>query len=336
MERTGPKVARFRASRWLPGRHLQTLWPTLTRRVALNSRSERLELPDGDFTQLDWVGDDGPIVVLLPGLQGDLGSGYVRGLMRSFLGRGWRGVLLNHRGRAEPNRKRQSYHCGMTCDVDYLVHFLAEREPDVPIAVVGFSLGANICLKWLGECGMRGKTLPIVSAVSVCAPLHPAVTAETINRGFARVYQWYLLASLHRDMKRKMALMGDKLGITRRELRRLNTFYKFDDRITAQWNGFAGADDYYDKSRSDVLLKHINVPTLVVNANDDPLIPVHLVPRADDVSEKVTLEITEGGGHLGYVGGRWPWSPQYWLDTRIPAFLSQYLDVETAASGRTS
>ncbi len=336
MEPNGPKVDQFRASRWLPGRHLQTLWPTLTRRVALQSRSERLELPDGDFTRLDWVGDDRPIVVVMPGLQGDLGSGYVRGLMRACLVRRWRGVLLNHRGRPEPNRKRHSYHCGMTCDLNYLVHLLAEREPDVPIAVVGFSLGANVCLKWLGECGDRGQALPIVTAVAVSPPLHPAVTAEMINRGFARVYQWYLLSSLHRDMKRKMAVMGDKLDLTRRELRRLTTFYKFDDRVTAQWNGFTGADDYYAKNRSDVLLKRIEVPTLIVNANDDPLIPVHLVPSARDVSDKVTLEITEGGGHLGFVGGRWPWSPQYWLDTRIPAFLSQYLNVEAAANGRTS
>jgi predicted alpha/beta-fold hydrolase len=137
-------------------------------------------------------------------------------------------------------------------------------------------------------------------------------------------------------MKRKMAVMGDKLGITRRDLRRLNTFYKFDDRVTAQWNGFAGADEYYAKSRSDVLLKHIAVPTLIVNANDDPLIPVHLVPRAGDVSDKVTLETTEGGGHLGFVSGGSPWAPRYWLDTRIPAFLSPYLDVEVAASERTN
>jgi predicted alpha/beta-fold hydrolase len=306
----------------------------LTRRVRLKTRSERLELPDGDFTRLDWVGDDGPIVVILPGLQGDIGSAYVRGLMRACFARRWRGVLLNHRGRPEPNRKRQSYHCGMTCDLDYLVHLLAEREPDAPIAVVGFSLGANICLKWLGECGERGQGLPIVSAVGVSAPLYPSVTAETINRRFARVYQWYLLSSLHRDMKRKMMVMGDQLDLTRRELRQLNSFVKFDDRVTAPWNGFAGADDYYAKCRSDVLLKHVELPTLIVNANDDPLIPAHVFPSVRDLSDKVTLEITEGGGHLGFVGGGWPWSPQYWLDARIPAFLRQYLDVETAASER--
>jgi len=121
-----------------------------------------------------------------------------------------------------------------------------------------------------------------------------------------------------------MAIMGKDVGITHRELRRLNTFLKFDDRITGPWNGFAGAEDYYAKTRSDVLLKHVAVPTLIVNANNDPLVPLHLLPHAREMSDKVTLEITNGGGHLGFVCGRWPWSSRFWLETRIPAFLSSF------------
>ena len=142
------------------GGHGQTLWPVLTRRVRLDSRSERLDLPDGDFVRLDWIGTGGPIIVVLPGLQGDLGAAYVRGLLRVCQTLGWRGVLLNYRGCGEPNRLRQSYHCGMTCDLDYLVHHLTQREPGTAIGVVGYSVGANICLKWLGECGQRGQALP--------------------------------------------------------------------------------------------------------------------------------------------------------------------------------
>ena len=246
---------RFQASWWLPGGHGQTLWPVLTRRVRLDVRSERMELPDGDFVQLDWVGTGGPIVIVLPGLQGDLGSAYVRGLLRACQARGWRGVLLNYRGRVEPNRFPQSYHCGMTCDLDYLVHHLAEREPETPIGVVGCSVGANICLKWLGECGRRGQSLPVVAAVGVSAPFNLGAVAKKIERGFSRVYQWYLLRSLRRDVARKMEALGDDLGLTRRELRRLNTFFRFDDRISGPWNGFSGAEDYYAKTRSDVLLE---------------------------------------------------------------------------------
>ncbi len=317
---------RFEASWWLPGGHSQTVWPTLTRRVRVDVCSQRLELPDGDFLQLDWVGTGGPIVIVLPGLQGDLGSAYVRGLLQACHARGWRGVLLNHRGRVEPNRLPRSYHGGMTCDLQYLVHHLAEREPDTPIAVVGFSLGANICLKWLGESGMRGQRLPVVAAVGVSGPFNPGAVAKKFERGFCRLYQWYFLRSLRRDVVRKTNALGDCMGINLGELRRLDTLFKFDDRITAPLNGFSGAEDYYAKTRSDVLLKHIAAPTLIINADNDPLVPSDLIPHSRDVSEMVTLEITAGGGHLGFVCGRWPWSPKFWLDTRIPVFLSPFFD----------
>ena len=251
---------KFQASWWLPGGHAQTVWPVLTRRVPLEVRSERMELPDGDFVQLDWIGADGPIVIVLPGLQGDLGSAYVRGLLRACQARGWRGVLLNYRGRVEPNRFRQSYHCGMTCDLHYLAHHLAQRGPATPIGVVGCSVGANICLKWLGECGRRGESLPIVAAAGVSVPFNLGAVAKKIERGFSRVYQWHLLRSLRGDVARKRQALGDPLGISRRELRRLNTFFRFDDRISGPWNGFCGAEDYYAKTRSDVLLKHVAVP----------------------------------------------------------------------------
>ena len=313
----------FRASWWLPGGHGQTLWPILTRRVRLDVRSERLELPDGDFVRLDWTGTGGPIVIMLPGLQGDLGSAYVRGLLRACQARGWRGVLLNYRGRAELNRLRQSYHCGMTCDLDYLVYHLAGREPQTPIAVVGFSVGANICLKWLGECGQRGQALPIVAAVGVSAPFNLGAVAKKIERGFSRLYQWYLLRSLRRDVARKMEAMDHDWGLTRSELGRLDTFFKFDDRVSGPWHGFDGAEDYYARTRSDVLLRHVAVPTLILNADNDPLVPMHLIPHTRDISDKVTLEISNGGGHLGFVSGRWPWSPRFWLDRRIPEFLTE-------------
>jgi hypothetical protein len=315
---------RFKASWWLPGGHSQTLWPVLTRRVRLDVRSERLELADGDSVRLDWVGAEGPIVIVLPGLQGDLESAYVRGLLRACVARGWRGVLLNYRGHGEANRIMRSYHCGMTCDLHSLVQHLIQHEPAAVIGVVGYSVGANICLKWLGECGERGQRLPVVAAVGVSAPFHLGVVAKKIERGFSRVYQWYLLRSLRRDVVRKMEAMDDDFGLTCGELRRLNTFFKFDDRISGPWNGFDGAEDYYAKTRSDVLLNHVAVPTLIVNAHDDPLVPAHLIPRRCDVSDKVTLEITDGGGHLGFVSGRWPWSQQFWLDTRVPEFLSSF------------
>ncbi len=293
-----------------------------------------MELPDGDFTVLDWIEPNeaatkngsvaaAPIIIVLPGLQGDLRSAYLAGLLNACAARGWRGVLLNHRGLAEPNRLARSYHCGLTSDIDFLVRQLARREPEAPLAVVGFSLGANICLKWLGECGRVGEQIPVAAAVAVSAPFYMGPAARKLERGFARIYQWNLLRGLRQDVLRKLGVLGDHLNLTRQDVRQLNTFYKFDGRITAPLNGFDGADDYYSRNRGDVLLKHIEVPTLIVNAYDDPLIPPELIPVSSELSDKVTLEITRAGGHIGFVSGRWPWTARYWLDERVPTFLAE-------------
>jgi predicted alpha/beta-fold hydrolase len=315
---------RFQPAWWLRGGHGQTLWSSLMRKIPLHTRPERLDTPDGDFIKLDWVGDGGPIVVVLPGLQGDLGSSHARGLLRECARRGWRGVLLHYRGRGEPNRLPHSYHCGQTRDLNYLVHVLRRREPDTPIGTVGYSVGANICMKWLGESGQRGVELPIAAAVGVSVPFHLGVVAKNISRGFSRVYQWRLLHSLRHDLRRKMEAGDMGLELTARETRRLNTFFKFDERVTAPLSGFDGAEDYYEKTRSDTLLGHVCVPTLIVNARNDPLVPAHLIPNRQHVSDLVTLEVTDNGGHVGFVSGRWPWAPSFWLDTRVPEFLAPF------------
>jgi len=349
-------TAGFRPAWWLPGGNAQTLWPVLTRRVNVETRTEVIELPDGDFTQLDWLADTEPsrsieatpndstaaapnpsidaadtrpIVVLLPGLQGDLNSQYIRGMMVALSQCGWRAVLLNHRGRPEPNRFAHSYHCGFTDDLDHLVAVLHARYPDAPLAVVGFSLGANICLKWLGAAGRAGRSLPIVAAVGVCVPFHLGVVARRIERGFSRLYQNRMLNCLKSDVRRKLrqraaAGLNTPLDVTERELDDLNTFYRFDDRLTAPMHGFADAADYYERNRTDHLIAHVAVPTLIVNADDDPLIPVSLIPEPTDCSDAVQLEVSRSGGHMGFVAGPHPARPHYWLDDRIPAFLRPF------------
>jgi hypothetical protein len=325
----------FQPAWWLPGGHAQTLWPVLTRRVRLATRTEMLELPDGDVTQLDWLDDErqrrggdgghSPIVILMPGLQGDLNSQYIRGLMLALGRRGWRAVLLNHRGRPEPNRFAHSYHCGLTDDIDYLTAHLHQTEPDAPLAVVGFSLGANMMLKWLGDAGRENRPLPIRTAIAVCAPFQLGRVARRIEHGFSRVYQNRMIRCLHSDVRRKLATMPGTLDLTEDELPALNTFPKFDDRITAPLHGFNGAEDYYERNRTDVLARHIRIPTRIINTDDDPLIPQELIPAPRDVSEHVTLQITRSGGHMGFVAGPTPVTPRYWLDQAIPTCLAPHL-----------
>ncbi len=317
-------LSHFRASWWLPGGHGQTIWPMFARRVSLRTRSEHLDLPDGDFVRLDWVGDKGPIVVVLPGLQGDVRSSYVRRLLRQCEMRGWRGVLLNYRGRGEPNRLAHSYHCGMTDDLNFLVHQLRQREPHIPIATVGYSVGANICLKWLGDSGRRGEAPPVVAAVGVSAPFHLGEVVKRIERGLSRIYQWYLLRSLRRDVLRKMRTMDMGLPISPTALRRIRTFSVFDRCISAPLHGFKDAEEYYAKTRTDLLLRHVNIPTLLLNARNDPLVPAHLIPKSCDMSDKINLEVTNTGGHMGFINGRWPWAPRFWLDQRVPEYLADF------------
>jgi hypothetical protein len=234
-------------------------------------------------------------------------------------------VLLNHRGRPEPNRFAHSYHCGLTCDIDYLVERLHEAEPHTPLAVVGFSLGANMLLKWLGEAGRNNRSLPIRTAIAICAPFHLGRVARRIETGFSRIYQNRMLRCLHSDVRRKLAARPGTLDLTEAELTTLDTFPKFDDRVTAPLHGFAGADDYYQRNRTDVLSRHIQAPTRIINADDDPLIPRDLVPASQDVSEQVTLQTTRSGGHMGFVTGSSPLRPRYWLDHAIPGYLTPYL-----------
>lgn len=316
---------RFRPAWWLRGGHRQTLASVVRPMVRVAARRERLDTPDGDFIDLDWVGTDGPIVVVLPGLQGSVRSAHVRGLLRACAKRGWRGVLLNYRGCGQPNRRAYSYHCGRTDDLHFLVDTLRHREPDTPIATVGFSVGANICMRWLGENGRRGTPLPVAAAVGVSVPFHLGVVAKKIESGFSRLYQWRLLKSLRYDLRRKMAAVDTGLDLTESQIRGLDTFAKFDRHVSAPLHGFDGEEDYYAKTRSDRHLPHVRVPTLIINARNDPLVPVHLIPDPGRVSEEVSLEITEDGGHLGFVSGRWPWAPRYWLETRVPDFLASHL-----------
>lgn len=322
----------FGGAWWLPGRHAETLWPAVARRVRIRPRTEWFEAADGERVQLDWVGEGagkeggkegGPIVLVLPGLQGDLESSYVAGVLRACERRGWRGVLLHYRGRSSSSRLKTAYHCGMSCDVHEVAHELRRREPATSVGVVGYSVGANIVMKWLGECGHAGVELPIAGAAGVSLPFHLGEVSGHVGKGFSRFYQWYLVRSLRQDLMSRMAAMDMGLGLTPRDVRRLRTFFAFDTHVTAPLHGFDGAEDLYHRTRSIAWLAHIRVPSLIVNAKNDPLVPSRLIPDVSEVSEQVTLEVTDRGGHLGFVGGRWPWRPRYWVEERVLDFLAE-------------
>ncbi|HLA39166.1 MAG: alpha/beta hydrolase [Gammaproteobacteria bacterium RIFCSPLOWO2_02_FULL_61_13] len=325
----------FTPAWWLPTPHAQTLWAALLHPAGRSDLSqEQLELPDGDFVDLCWSsGNSGPLVMVLHGLEGSIGSPYAYGLLAAIHANGWRGVLMHFRGcSGRQNRLDRSYHSGDTGDIGFLVKTLRARFPGLPMAAVGFSLGGNALLKYLGESG-TGAGLQAAAAVSV--PYDLATGAERLNSGFSRVYQWHLLRRLRSKVAEKFrGRERQTLGMTASQLQQLTDFWKFDHAVTARLHGFSDVHDYYARSSSRQYLHAIRVPTLLIHARDDPFMTPAAIPAAAELADCVTLELSDQGGHVGFVSGSLPWRPRYWLEERIPAFLRTHIELAPGSEPR--
>ena len=316
---------------WLKTAHLQTVYPALFRKPGktLKTRRERLTTPDNDFIDIDFCGEGcSPLVILLHGLTGSSQSGYIKGLQTVFWQQGWRSAALNFRGcSGEPNQLARCYHSGDTEDIDCLYRMLRQREPETPLAAVGFSLGGNVLLKWLGE---QGDSVTLSAAVAVSVPLVLNICATKLDTGFSKIYRDRLLLELkdyldsklnylieigHHEEAQKIKQLGD--------LSLVKSFWQYDDRVVARLHGFEDVHDYYRRSSSRQYLKAIEVPTLLIQAFDDPFMTPAVLPQSSELSSNVVLEITKGGGHVGFVEGGNPMKPGYWLERRIPLFLAE-------------
>lgn len=312
----------FKPAWWLPNGHLQTLWARFTRvSEDIIGQEERLELPDGDFLDLNWVGSNtGPIIIVLHGLAGDIHSPYAQGMLHAIDQQQWRGLFVHFRGASgTPNRLPRFYHSGETDDLSYVINELRRREPNTPVAIVAYSLGANILLRWLA----KYQDSFIKAAVAVSVPFELQKTAEHMNRGFAQLYQWYLLDKLREIIQMKRAL--GLVDLTSEEINNLKNFWQFDNRVTAPLHGFKNAEDYYTQCSSRPILKAITTPTLILQAKDDPFMPKDIIPDASELSAQINFELHESGGHVGFVAGNYPWEPIYWLEHRIINYLRDYL-----------
>ena len=323
----------FKPAWWLNNAHLQTLYPALTRKTPPppGLRRERLITPDNDFIDIDWYGEGRqPLIILLHGLTGSSQSSYIKGLQFALLARGLRSVTLNFRGcSGEYNRTARCYHSGETEDLHFLYQTLRRREPDTPIAAVGFSLGGNVLLKWLGEQGIQ---LSLFAAIAVSVPLVLSVCATKLDAGFSKIYRENLLRELKDhvlEKQRHLEQLGEHSEADRIEqlgdLSDIQSFWQYDDRVVARLHDFKNVHDYYQRSSSRQFLKSITVPTLLIQAIDDPFMTAAVLPGLDELSPSIQLELTPGGGHVGFVAGATPFKPDYWLDQRIPEFLTQQL-----------
>ena len=305
----------FAPAWWLPGPHLPTIWASTVRRPqAVPQIRERVELPDGDFLDLMWTADNGgPLVVVLHGLEGCHASAYARGTVTALAAAGFRAVFMHFRGcSGELNRLDRSYHSGDTGDFDHILNILAERSNAFPFAAIGYSLGGNVLLKWLGE---RRAAARLQTAIAISVPFDLGACASHLDRGFSRLYQRRLLASMKGKVRRKFARRAAPIDL--RGIAALDNFWHFDDAVTAPLHGFRDVHHYYEHSSSRQYLKHITVTTLIVHARDDPFVPAHAIPAPDELAQAVTLLLSERGGHVGFVGGPWPGRGDYRLDRLI-------------------
>lgn len=285
-------------------------------------RAQRLELPDGDFLDLAWNSvSQGPLVLIIHGLEGSVESHYVPGLLRACTQYGWRAALIHLRGcSGEHNRLARRYHGGETGDIEFVVRTLRSEYPGVPVAVVGFSLGGNMLLKWLGE---TGRDTPLAAAVAVSVPFELEASVRALEKGFGRLYQWYLLRALKRATLDKFSCRSAPFDMA--ALAAARTLFEFDDLVTAPLHGFDGARDYYRRMSCRQFLPGIVAPTLIIQAADDPMVPPHSVPRPDELSSSTCLELSPSGGHVGFVAARSSARPGFFLERRIPEFLAAYL-----------
>lgn len=319
----------FRPAGWLRNRHAQTIYPSLplsrAPRPALSRRI--LELPDGDVTVVDWLAespgitDDTPLLVVLHGLESSAESAYARQLLHAAKEHGWHAAVLHFRDCGDyRNRLPRRYHAGETNDLRYFLGKLRTDGQAGPIMAVGYSLGGNVLLKYLGEDGMA---TPLRAAAAVSVPLNLHKCATALSQGFSRLYQTHLLRRMKKSVSRKFN--RHTAAFDWRRTMRARTFAEFDDAVTAPLHGFANKDEYYDRCSSIRFLAGIRRPTLVINSLDDPFMTPDMIPTEDALSDFVTLEVSTSGGHVGFIDGGTPWRPSFYLPSRIIDFLEEQI-----------
>ncbi len=315
---------------WLPGGHLQTIYAAIIApRPHVAYRRERWDTPDGDFIDLDWLQSDvesvtqdagnTPLVVLFHGLEGGSRSHYAVALMAALQRICWRGVVVHFRGcSGEMNRLPRAYHSGDSAEIDWILRRLKRLCPHAPLHAVGISLGGNALLKWLGETGASAREL-VDRAAAVSAPVNLMAAGNALDHGLNLVYVRHFLVTMKKKALAKLSRHPGLYNATR--LRAACTLREFDNVVTAPLHGYLDTDDYWTRASSKPLLRDITVPTLLVNACNDPFLPQSALPQAHEVSAAVTIDFPAAGGHVGFVSGAFP-GHNDWLSRRILGFFS--------------
>lgn len=311
----------YAAPPWLPGGHLQTIYPAICiGRPKVDFRRERWHTPDGDFIDVDFVDGkpDRPFVVLFHGLEGSSDSHYARALIAQVRALGWSGAVPHFRGcSGELNHAPRFYHSGDAEEVGWIIRRLAQTRKQHPSArffAAGVSLGGNALLRWLGESQRQAEIVDAACAVS--APLDLAGGGAALSRGLGMLYTRVFLKTLKPKCLQKLKQYPSLFD--RETMLKSRNLYEFDNVVTAPLHGFRDTDDYWNRASAKHILSDITVPTLVLNAKNDPFLPARHLPRT--AATCVTLEYPEHGGHVGFANGSLPGRID-WLPQRILQFF---------------
>ena len=311
----------YRAPTWLPGGHAQTIYPSLALRGPLPQyRREVWDTPDGDFIELDWLDGERalPLVVLFHGLEGCSSSHYSRAFMGELSEMGWNGVVPHFRGcSGKPNLLPRAYHSGDHAEIDWILRRISQHRPAQSIFVAGISLGGNALLKWLAQAG-DGAARVVKAAAAVSAPVNLVAAGDGLALGFNQIYTNMFLRSLKRKGLEKLARFPELYSAE--ILRNARTLRDFDDVVTGPIHGFKDAQDYWTQSSSQSELGRIELPTLLLNARNDPFLPGRFLPKHEELSASVHAEFPEEGGHVGFVSGPFPGNLR-WLPQRVIGFF---------------
>lgn len=319
----------FKSAWWLPDGHSQTLWRKYFPPVGVAHRRQRIELDDGDFIDIDWATQVDPhqskdklCVLVIHGLCGCSGSPYVAALQKALANKNISSVAMNFRGcSGEVNRLARAYHSGVSEDLNNVFDVIAKQLPDHKFVLVGYSLGANVLLKWLGE---KGSHPQVEKAVAVSTPFTLADCSRAMLGGLSQVYGKYFVRNLVKDFRYKEQYFREtgnekQLEIIRElgEVEKISSIWEFDDQITAPLHGFSGAEDYYSRCSSIEFLPSIETRTLLLQSMNDPMIPEHALPTESMLASDVELELSRKGGHVGFICG----NSENWLEQRILRFI---------------
>ena len=330
-------VSDFEPPWWATNRHVQTIYPRFfKRRAKIQIRQQRLSLPDDDFVNLAWIGEAKTakgIVAMFHGLEGSINSHYAHDMAANLQEQGYLVVLMHFRGcGGEQNVRPRAYHSGETEDAWYFLNWLNQQYPTLKKVAIGYSLGANMLLKLLGE---QAQQKLLQAAVAISPPFRLEQCAASIDQGFSRIYQSYLLKSMVNNLLSKMQTIDyeGRLPITQEEAKKLKNFREFDEHVTAPIHGFTGADDYYQRCSAVRFMENIITPTLILHAADDPFMNREVLPTESELSANVRLEISEKGGHCGFMQGS-PWQPRIWTHGRVNDFIGNFL-AESSAQNKS-